>query len=91
MAIILLALLAAFIAWRARQLGYSAVAWFVTTFLAPLVAIGMLGILPDRSARKKRQRETDLLEAQLAQAGAVVTDGVQVPRETVSDLRTIRN
>lgn len=89
--LIILVFFSIFVAHRSRKIGYSGLLWGVVTFLlGPLVTIGLLGALPDRSLERKRRREMDLLETQLAQAALPVHGAVPVPRETVSDLKTIR-
>ncbi len=80
-----------FVAHRSRKIGHSALLWgFVTLLIEPLVTIGLVGALPDRTLEKKRHREMELLEAQIVQAGLTVRDTTPVPRETVSDLKTVR-
>ncbi|HYN20883.1 MAG TPA: hypothetical protein VE078_07985 [Thermoanaerobaculia bacterium] len=86
-----LILLSIFIAFRSRKIGYSGLLWGIVSFLlGPLIALGLLGALPDRSLEKKRRREMKLLEAQLAQVVLPARAVASLPRETVSDFETIR-
>lgn len=84
--------IAFFVAWRARQMGYSAASWFFVSALAnPLVALGFLSALPNRSIRKKRKEDMELLEEQLAQKDLL--DGEHgsppLPRYTIGDRSTL--
>lgn len=90
--LVFLILIASFIASRARQMGYSSILWFFVTFLAnPLIALGLLAGLPDRSIEKKRKEDMELLEKQLAQRGLLEKEKFSpIPRHTISDEVTLR-
>lgn len=90
--IIVIIILSVFIAVRARQLGYSGLLWFFFSFLsAPLVAIGLLGALPNRSLDKIRKEEWELLEHQLLHAHRFTPAEQPIPKETISDSKTLRD
>jgi hypothetical protein len=83
---------ALFVAWRARKMGYNSISWFLVSFLAnPLVALGFLAALPNRTIRKKRREDMELLEKQLAQKGLLVekNQSPPLPRYTIGDRTTI--
>ena len=86
-----------FVAWRAGQMGYSRVLWFIASWLSALsslymiVFIALLAALPNRSLDEKRKRERELLEQQLLLSG--ISNKARftiVPRQTISNEETIR-
>ncbi len=84
---------ALFIADTARLRGYSSILWFIASLLlTPLIALCFLAALPDQSIEKKREKDMELLEKQLAQRGLLGKDiDLTVPpRHTISNDATIR-
>jgi len=53
--------------WQARKRGYSPLLWFLATLLSHVfVTMSILAMLPDRSLAKQRARETQAVDALLA-------------------------
>ncbi len=85
-------IIAFFVAWRARQMGYRSISWFFVSILtSPLVALGFLAALPNRTIRKKRREDMELLEKQLARRGLLVEKNraTPLPRYTIDEKTTI--
>ena len=61
-------LLSAFVAWQARQRGYSFAVWFVANVVSlnPILILMVLTMLPDARKVALRRQEGEALEARLA-------------------------
>lgn len=81
------------IARYAGKMGYSRMLWFITSFFLfnPLIALGLLAYLPDKSIEKIRNKEMKLLEKQLTHISSIdKQESSLVPLQTISDNKTIR-
>ncbi len=81
-----------FIGIRAREMGYSGLLWFFTSFLyAPLASLYLLTALPNRSIEEKREKEMLLLKAELFNNTFARREGSSpISDYTISDDTTMR-
>jgi hypothetical protein len=92
-------ILSSFVAWRARQMGFSMIIWFIISSISIYLNIFIfffivyiLASLPDRSLNSKRKREMALLEKQLEEKKSFEETGLlDVPRQTISDEKTVKS
>jgi hypothetical protein len=81
-----------FIGIRAREMGYSGLLWFFTSFLCgPLSSLYLLTALPNRNIEKKRKKEMILLKEQLSKNAFTRRGGSSsISHHTISDDKTMR-
>ena len=82
-----------FITWRAYRMGYNPILWFFVCILLDnhVVTLALLAGLPDRSIERKRKKDMEILEQQLAQKGLLKSGSKSLPlsRQTISDDVTV--
>jgi hypothetical protein len=86
-------LLVGYLAWQARQRGYSFVIWFLACIvtLNPILILIVLAVLPDAHKQALRRQEMAELEAKLAAraGGAAPVAGHPVSPLSVGDQSTV--
>ncbi len=79
-----------YVGLRARQIGYSSLAWFlVAVSVSPIIAAGLLSLLPNRRWAEAKSEEEALVASQLATSVKTSWQIEAIPAGTIGDDTTL--